>query len=517
MKPTVQRVTPESPAETTSHVVVRGLGKHFGGVQALVDVDLTIERGTIHGLVGENGAGKSTLGKIISGVIAYDDGEVVVDGRAVRYGSPREALDDGVTIIAQELALVPAMSVIGNVFLGVESRKAGFVRRGLLRARFVELNNHAGFDLPVTTPVSELRLADRQKVEILRALARDARMIVMDEPTAALTTDEAQRLADIVRKLKARGVTIVYVSHFLEEVLALADMVTVLKDGRVVRTAPTADESPDSVVQAMLGRSLELTFPPKQVVDNDAPVALEVQRVSRGRNVRDVSLNVRQGEIVGLAGLVGSGRTEVARVVYGADRADTGTILAGGRRVKNRSPRDALSAGIALLPEDRKRLGLLMDRSVVENVTLPHLGRLSRLGVVARRRERVEAQNQLAQLDVRYPHGGAPVSTLSGGNQQKVMFARWLFRRPRVLLADEPTRGIDVGAKRAIYNLIASLAAEGMAVLLISSELEEVLGLAHRVYVMRAGEIVGEFAGEQVTEDAVMRAAFGGPAAGFDR
>ena len=517
MEPTVQRDTPEPPAEATSHVVVRGLGKHFGGVQALVDVDVTIERGTIHGLVGENGAGKSTLGKIISGVIAYDAGEVVVDGRAVRYGSPREALEDGVTIIAQELALVPAMSVVGNVFLGVESRKAGFVRRRQLRARFAALNNHAGFDLPMTTPVSELRLADRQKVEILRALARDARMIVMDEPTAALTTDEAQRLADIVRSLQARGVTIVYVSHFLEEVLALADTVTVLKDGRVVRTAPAADESPNSIVLAMLGRSLELTFPPKQVMNKDAPVALEVQQVSRGRDVRDVSLNVRQGEIVGLAGLVGSGRTEVARVIYGADRADSGTIVVGGRRVKSRSPRDALSAGIVLLPEDRKRLGLLMERSVVENVTLPHLAGLSRLGFVARRRERAEAQNQLAQLDVRYQRGGAPVSTLSGGNQQKVMFARWLFRRPHVLIADEPTRGIDVGAKLAIYTLITSLAAEGMAVLLISSELEEVLGLAHRVYVMRAGEIVGEFSGEQVTEDAVMRAAFGGPAAGFDR
>ena len=367
------------------------------------------------------------------------------------------------------------------------------------------------------TPVGELRLADQQKVEILRALARDARMIVMDEPTAALTTDEAQRLGDVVRSLKARGVTIVYVSHFLEEVLGLADTVTVLKDGRVVRTAPAAEESPDSLVRAMLGRSLELTFPPKQAVDSDAPVALEVDRVSRGRSVRDVSLSVRRGEIVGLAGLVGSGRTEVARVVYGADRSDSGTILVGGRRVKLRSPRDALSAGIALLPEDRKRLGLFMERSVIENVTLPHLDWLSRLGFVVRRRERAEARAQLAQLDVRYQHGREPVAMLSGGNQQKVMFARWLVRPPQVLIADEPTRGIDVGAKLAIYNLIASLAAKGMGVLLISSELEEVLGLAHRVYVMRAGEVVAEFAEGNFTEDAVMRAAFGGASGALQR
>jgi simple sugar transport system ATP-binding protein/ribose transport system ATP-binding protein len=478
---------------------------------------LSIERGTIHGLVGENGAGKSTLGKIISGVIAHDDGELVVNGRTLRYGSPRDALDDGVTIIAQELALVPEMSVAGNVFLGVEPGTAGIVGQRRLRGRYADLNRRAGFNLPMRTPVAELRLADQQKVEILRALARDASLIVMDEPTAALTTDEAQRLGDIVRNLKARGVTIVYVSHFLEEVLELADMVTVLKDGHVVRTAPAAEESPDKLVRAMLGRSLELTFPPKPAVDPKAPVALEVDRISRGRSIRDVSLNVRQGEIVGLAGLVGSGRTEVARVVYGADRTDSGAISVGGRPVKIRSPRDALAAGIALLPEDRKRLGLLMERSVVENVTLPHLDWLSRLGFVVRRREWAEAHSHLAQLDVRYPHGRTPVAMLSGGNQQKVMFARWLFRPPQVLLADEPTRGIDVGAKLAIYNLIASLAVEGMGVLLISSELEEVLGLAHRVYVMRAGEIVAEFAEGNVTEDAVMRAAFGDAAGASQR
>ena len=491
----------------TAHIEARGVSKRFGGVQALREVDLSIERGSIHGLVGENGAGKSTLGKILAGVHRPDDGELVVDGRAVTYRSPRDALADGITIIAQEPTLVPYRSVQENVFLGVErglvldERRAG--------RRFASLVDASGIDLSGRRLAQSLPVADQQKVEILRALARDAKVVVMDEPTSALTTDEAERLFDLIRRLRDRGVTIIYVSHFLSEVLSLADTVTVLRDGRIVRTSPAAEETPERLVAGMLGRDLDLAFPDKQPVPADAPVVLSVSGLSREPSVHDVSFEVRAGEIVGLAGLIGSGRSEVARLIFGADRAGAGAVEVDGKRLRARSPRAAIRRGVVMLPEDRKREGLLMLRSVVDNITLPHLGDVSNAGVLSRRAERRRAAELVTRVDVRTRSNSAPVNTLSGGNQQKVLFAKWLFRRPRVFIADEPTRGVDVGAKRAIYELIQDLAAEGIAVLLISSEHEEVLGLAHRVLVMRAGRIVAELAEREMSEDAVLHAAFG--------
>jgi simple sugar transport system ATP-binding protein/ribose transport system ATP-binding protein len=351
-------------------------------------------------------------------------------------------------------------------------------------------------------------VADQQKVEILRAIARDAKLFVMDEPTSALTTDEAARLFELIRRLRDRGATVVYVSHFLPEVLSLADAVTVLRDGRLVRTAPTQEETPERLVSAMLGRSLDLAFPTKVPAPADAPVVLSVRGLSRPPAVQDVSFELRAGEIVGLAGLIGSGRSEVARMIFGADRAAAGVMELDGRPISPRSPRGAIRRGIAMLPEDRKRQGLLMLRSVVDNVTLPHLDQVSSAGVLSKRAERRRTSELIARLDVRTRSNGALVNTLSGGNQQKVLFAKWLFRRPRVFIADEPTRGVDVGAKRAIYELIESLAAEGLAVLLISSEHQEVLGLAHRVLVMRGGRIVAEFDEQSMSEDAVLHAAF---------
>jgi simple sugar transport system ATP-binding protein/ribose transport system ATP-binding protein len=491
----------------TAHVEVRGVVKRFGGVQALRGVDLVVERGSIHGLVGENGAGKSTLGKILAGVHRPDDGTVVVDGRAVTYRSPRDALADGITIIAQEPTLVPHRSVQENVFLGVE-RGVVLDDRSAAR-RFASLVEASGIDLAGRRLVRTLPVADQQKVEILRALARDAKLVVMDEPTSALTTDEAERLFELIRRLRDRGVTVIYVSHFLSEVLSLADTVTVLRDGRIVRTSAARDETPERLVNAMLGRSLDLAFPERVPVAADAPVVLAARRLSRPPSVHDVSLEVRAGEIVGLAGLIGSGRSEVARLIFGADRAAGGTVAVDGKPLDARSPRAAIRRGVVMLPEDRKRHGLLMLRSIVDNVTLPHLADVSSAGVVSGRRERRRAAELVTRVDVRTPSNAVPVSTLSGGNQQKVLFAKWLFRRPRVFIADEPTRGVDVGAKRAIYELIQALAAEGIAVLLISSEHEEVLGLAHRVLVMRAGRIVAELDEHEMSEDAVLHAAFG--------
>jgi ABC-type sugar transport system ATPase subunit len=498
----------------TAHVELRGVSKRFGGIQALSEIDLAIERGSIHALVGENGAGKSTLGKIVAGVHRPDAGELLVEGRAVDYRAARSALADGITMIAQEPTLVPHRSVLENVFLAVEDSVAGVVRRRAVARRYAELVLDTGIELDPNRLARTLSVADQQKAEILRALVRSVRLIVMDEPTSALTRDEAERLFDLIRRLQRAGTTIVYVSHLLSEVLDLADTITVLRDGRHIRTAPAVTETPERLVSAMLGRALELAFPEKTSPPADAPVVLSVRGLSRPPAVEDVSFDVRAGEIVGLAGLIGSGRTEVARAVFAADRPSGGVVVLDGTRLRARSPRQAIRRGLVMLPEDRKSQGLLMRRSIADNVTLPHLADVSSVGVIRPQLEQQRAAEMIRRLDVRTSSGRALVSTLSGGNQQKVLFARWLFRRPKVLIADEPTRGVDVGAKHAIYELIHSLAAEGIAVLLISSEHEELLGLAHRVLVMRAGRVVAEFDSESMSEDAVLHAAFASDQAG---
>jgi ABC-type sugar transport system ATPase subunit len=412
-------------------------------------------------------------------------------------------------MIAQEISLVPARTVIENVFLGIESTRAGYVDRAALRKRYRELDEHVGFGIPHGTVVGGLRIADQQKVEILRALARDAKLIVMDEPTAALTADESEKLLEVVRTLSGRRTTIVFVSHFLEDVIEIADDVTVLRDGKVVQSTPAEGQSPSSLVTAMLGRTMETTFPPKSAIAPDAPIVLSVENLSTKGFLEDISFDIRAGEIVGLAGLVGSGRSEVARAVFGADPRTGGTIRVGGAVAKIKSPRSAVRRGIAMLPESRKLQGLLMGRSVAENITLPHLDEVSSgFGVMRTGQEKRRTAELVETVDIRTPRTSTLVNALSGGNQQKVLFAKWLFHRPRVLLADEPTRGVDVGAKRSIYELIHRLAADGLAVLLISSELEEVLGLAQRILVMRGGKIVARLEGDDINEDAVMAAAF---------
>jgi rhamnose transport system ATP-binding protein len=489
-----------------AHVELEDVSKRFGAVRALDGVSVAVERGSIHALVGENGAGKSTLGKIVAGLLAPDAGRLLVDGAPAAFRSPREALERGIAAIGQELTLVPGLSVAENVFLGAEPRRGGWVARGELRRRYARLVEEAGLDVPGDVPAGGLTTGAQQKAEILRALARDARLIVMDEPSAALSGPETEQLHEIVRSLARAGTTVLLVSHFLREVLQLADTVTILRDGRVVRTSSAATETEDRLIQGMLGRSLSAAFPPKRPPPADAPAVLSVRDL-RGRGVTGVSLEVRAGEIVGLAGLVGAGRTELARAIFGADRPQAGSVELAGARLGG-GPRQSLRAGVGLIPESRKDDGLLLGRSVVENVTLSSLRRLSRRGMVRRRAERAAAERALDRSAIRVASAAAPVGSLSGGNQQKVLFARSLLCGPRVLLADEPTRGVDVGAKRAIYDLLVSLADEGLGVLLISSELEELLGLAHRVLVMRAGRVVRELAGDELTESAVLAAAF---------
>lgn len=485
---------------------VRGLGKSFGATRALDDVSVQILSGAVHAFVGENGAGKSTLGKVIAGEFLPDQGDLVLRGVPVIFRSPRQALERGIALVAQEIALVPMLTVAENVFLGSEPRRAGFIDRRSLLDRFERLTVESGFDLDANAQVGRLSLAEQQQVEILRSLARAADLIVLDEPSASLSAREVERLHEIVRTLRATGRTVILVSHFLREVLELADTVTVLRDGKVVRTGPTVEESEASLVTGMLGRPAGRAYPDKRIPQADGPVALSIRNLS-APGVEDVSLEVRSGEIVGLAGLIGAGRTELARAIYGATPATAGAAQIGAIRLTG-SPVGSLRAGVAMIPESRKDDGLFLHRPTRENVSLASLPAMQRFGFVRRGTERANVRDVLHRV-AGSPLLEAPAGALSGGNQQKLMFARALLVKPGVLIADEPTRGVDVGAKRDMYGLLVDLAASGVGILLISNEIEEILGLSHRVIVMRAGRLVAELSGAEMTEAAILGAAFG--------
>ena len=485
---------------------IRGVSKTFGGTRALDDVSIAVARGTVHAFIGENGAGKSTLGRIVAGVLAPDAGTLVLAGVPVNFASPRAALDRGVALVAQELALVPRLTVAENVFLGVEPSRFGLVDRSGLETAYGRLAAEAGFDLPATARVGGLALAQQQQVEILRALARNAQLIVFDEPTAALSAENASRFHLVVRSLTAAGRTVILISHFLPEVIDLADTISILRDGRLVRTGPATDETEATLIAGMLGRSLGRTFPARVPAGPDAPVVLDVRDLV-APGVAGVSLSVRAGEIVGVAGLIGAGRSELVRAIYGATRSSSTRLVVGADRVGQR-PGAALRAAVAMIPESRKDEGLVLGRSVRENVSLARIRAFSRLGIVRRGPESDAVRIALATVGAP-DRQEAPATTLSGGNQQKLLFARALLGKPRLILADEPTRGVDVGSKREIYEHLVGLAAAGVAILFVSSEIEEVIGLAHRVIVMRAGRITGELTGEAITEEAILNAAFG--------
>src|SRR5579863_5228097 len=494
-------------AQQVATIRLVSIGKRYAGTSALDDVSLEIKAGSVHALVGANGAGKSTLGKVIGGVVRPDDGEMFVDGRAVKYATPGDARNDGIATIAQELALAPAMSVMENVFMGIEPRRAGLVAKREMRKRYAELISRSGFELDRDVTVGSLRTADQQKVEILRAVNSDARIIIMDEPTSSLTSVETEALHKMTRSLRDQGKTIVYVSHFLDEVLDLCDTVTVMRNGHHVRTAPAAQETEASLVSGMFGAAVEAEQFEKPPPSTEEPM-LEVEGLRRGDILHDISLTVRKGEIVGLAGLVGSGRTELARAIAGADSIDAGTVKVAGKERRIRNSADAIRAGIAFLTEDRKHDGLFMELALSANATMVDLPSVSARGILRLGVERARSRKLLGSLNVDPPVPGARANSLSGGNQQKVLFARWLFRNPKVLILDEPTRGVDVGARAAIHRLISELAKEGAAVLMISSEIEEVVGLAHRVLVMRRGSVTKEFASDPPLSD-VMEAVFG--------
>jgi rhamnose transport system ATP-binding protein len=491
-------------------VALRQVTKRYGGTVALAGVDLDIASGSIHALVGENGAGKSTLGRIVGGAVRPTSGTVEVGGRPVTYRSPHAALADGIALVLQELALVPHLTVAENVLLGLESTRFGVLSKAEQRDHFASVLERTGFELAPDALVRTLGIADQQLVEILRAVARDARLIVMDEPTSSLTPAEIDKLHAVARDLRACGTAVIYVSHFLDEALELCDTVTVMRNGRVIRTAPAAEETERTLVAAMLGREADVSFPAKRRNVGSATPRLAVRSLTRAGVLEAVSLEVHAGEIVGLAGLVGSGRSETARAIFGADPVEAGRVELDGKPIVTRSPRDAVAAGIALVPESRKEQGLVLGLPIATNMTLPHLesAAFSRASFLRRRAEHRVVSPLLARLGVAAPSVRKPVAALSGGNQQKTLMGKWLLGGPKLLILDEPTRGVDVGARRALHELITDLAADGMGVLLISSDLDEVLGLAHRTLVMRRGRIVAEF-GADPERERVLEAAFG--------
>lgn len=496
---------PQPPAPI---VEVRGLSKSFPGVRALKEVSLAVAPGEVHGLVGENGAGKSTLLKVVAGVYAPDAGELFWEGLPLHLGSPSDAVARGIDVIPQEISLSPELSAAENMMVGHYPSRLGRVRWRQVSADARAIAEKLNLRADLSRAAAELSVAEQRLVMIGRALTRRARLLIMDEPTVALSETEVEVLADVVRELRNDGVTIVYVSHRLDEVLELTDRVTVMKDGEVVGTRPTGEVDRDTLVGMIIGRELEALFPDRDEGAGGGEPLLRVHGLS-GARVRDLSFDLHRGEVLGFAGLVGSGRTRVLRMLFGADPHDAGTVELDGERVEIRSPRDAIRAGIALLPEDRRGQGAVVDMSVTENVTLPVLRRYAAGGVVIRhRQEAAAAREKVRELRVATPSVRQRLADLSGGNQQKALVAKWLMSGARVFLFDEPASGVDVGAKQEIFTLISGLAAAGAGVIVISSEVEEIVGLCHRTLVMREGRVAGELGADETTEAAILQLCF---------
>ncbi|WP_428937654.1 sugar ABC transporter ATP-binding protein [Fontivita pretiosa] len=500
-----------------AHVEFRLISKRFAGVTALENVSLAIARGECHGLMGENGAGKSTLGKILAGIHRPDAGRILIDGREASINSPTDALRHGIGMVHQELAFCPDLSVAENLCMGQYPRRLGIlVDRPRMHRRAERLLGQIGVSLDVTQPMRALSTAQEQLVQIASAIGTDARILIFDEPTSSLSEPEAQRLFELIQRLKSRGVTMIYISHRMPELFRLCDRISVLRDGRYVGTLPRDQASPDTIVRMMIGRSIEEYFP-QHLSDKPGPTLLSVRGLRSPGLFEDVSFEIRSGEIVGFAGLVGAGRSEVARAIFGLDPNARGQIELEGRPLRLGRVRQAMRRGIGLLPEDRKRQGLVLAMSGRANLSLAMLDRLSRLGLLAQRQERAVAQTYFQRLAIRAPSIETPVQALSGGNQQKVAIGKWLARGARLLILDEPTRGVDVGAKAAIHRLIDELARQGAGIMLVSSELPEVLNLSTRILVMRQGRIVGELTRDQADQETVLRLMAGVERSGADR
>lgn len=490
-------------------IQMKGIHKAFGSNQVLSGVDFDLREGEVHALMGENGAGKSTLMNILTGLHARDKGTILIDGKETYFANPKEAERQGIAFIHQELNIWPDMTVVDNLFIGKEmSSSWGLLKSKEMKALAIAQFKRLSVDIPLNMEAEQCSVGQQQMIEIAKALLTDTKVIIMDEPTSALTEREIQKLFEVIQSLKQEGVSIVYISHRMEEIFEICDRITVMRDGRTVDTKPIPETNFDEVVKKMVGRELTERFPARNPSPGD--VVLEVEHAARKGAFEDVSFSVRQGEIVGFSGLMGSGRTEIMRALFGLDRLEKGEIRMFGKKVVIRKPVDAVNHGIGFITEDRKDEGLVLDFSVRENMVLPSISGFTKKGIISTQSEKVFVDALIKRLQIKTHSAETAAGNLSGGNQQKVVIAKWIGIGPKLLILDEPTRGVDVGAKREIYQLMNELTGHGVAIIMVSSELPEVLGMSDRIVVVHEGRITGELTKAEATQEKIMTLATGG-------
>jgi len=486
---------------------MKGIDKSFVGVHALKSVDFDLYRGEVHALMGENGAGKSTLMKVLTGIYAMDSGEITYEGQVVNYASPRESQEAGISIVHQELNMMNHLSVAQNIFIGREMMKGKLIDDRKMNEEAKKLFQKLNIDIDPSETMGNLTVGKQQMCEIAKAISKDAKLIVFDEPTAALTDSEIEELFKIIRDLREKNLGIIYISHRMDEINVITDRVTVMRDGEYVGTLITKDCTKSDIINMMVGRVIYEDPKQKSSVPKDAPIVLSVKHLNAGKMVKDISFDLRKGEILGFSGLMGAGRTETARAIFGADPIESGEIFVNGKQVLIKNPQDAVNAGIGYLSEDRKRFGIIVEKTVAENSTMATLDKFTKGIFIDKKREKSESENYVAKLKTKTPTVDTAVMNLSGGNQQKVVIAKWLLRDSDILIFDEPTRGIDVGAKSEIYHLINELAAQGKSIIMISSELPEILRMSDRIIIMCEGRKTGELSIEEASQTSIMDAA----------
>ncbi|MGX2958418.1 sugar ABC transporter ATP-binding protein [Peribacillus sp. JNUCC 23] len=487
---------------------MKNITKHFGGVKALTDVSLNVEKGEIHALIGENGAGKSTLMKILAGAYQNDNGQILINSKEAKITSPKDVINLGVSVIYQEFMLAPDLTVAENIFIDKLADSGMLINWKMLKKRAKEELKKLGFDdIDPDAKVGSLSVAYQQIVEISKCLARESNVLVFDEPTAVLTFSETQKLLSIINNLKNNGVSIIYISHRLEELLEISDHITVLKDGKYVDTVVTSSINKEELVSMMVGREITQLFPERKT--KIGKEILKVDNLSAGNLVKDVSFSIKSGEVVGFSGLVGSGRTEAMRAIFGVDKKKSGKVIYFGEEVNFKDPKEAINKGFGLLPEDRKKQGLLLEQSIRMNTTIASMFKITKFGVINHNKEKEYVEDLLASIATKYGSMEDDVNSLSGGNQQKIALAKWLSADCKCLVFDEPTRGVDVGAKTEIYKIINQLAEEGVGVIVISSEMSEIIGMCDRAIVMRQGLIAGEVDKSGLTENNLIKLAMG--------
>lgn len=481
---------------------MREITKKYPGVLALNNVEMKVKRGSIHALVGENGAGKSTLVKVLSGFAKPDSGEIIFDGNKLEIKGAIDAMDKGIVIIHQELNLVPEMTIAENIFLGREPLRRRFIQDKVMIEEAQRLLDDYQMNLSAKMQVKNLSVSQRQMIEIIKAVSRDAKIILMDEPTSAISASEVETLFKAIHQLISRGVTIIYISHRMDEIFRIADTVTVLRDGNNIGTYDIGELNKNKVIALMVGREIQDIYPPK--AEKMGETVLRVNNLCKHKVFKDISLYAKEGEVVGIAGLMGAGRTEVARCLFGLDHYDSGEIFMFEKKVRIKSSRNAINCGIAMATEDRAKYGLVLMRSIRENIALPNLDSFTKVGLINKRKEDEAIDFASKAFAIKAQNSDIEANNLSGGNQQKVVFAKWILASPKLLILDEPTRGIDVGAKFEIYKIIRDLTKKGMSIIFISSELPELIGMSDRVYVMKRGMISAELKGEKITQIEIM-------------